>query len=454
MKPKLFGSSGIRGVVNKEITPTLAQRVGTALATIHKGGTMIVGRDARKSGPMIEGALFSGLSSAGADTYSIGLVPTPITAWTVRNLGANAGIEVTASHNPPEYTGLKIFNQKGMSLTEKEQLEIEDILENSLYHLSPWDGVGTLEPLYPVDQYIEELVLSIDLEIVDSIAFDLFNGATCTVAQPIMDEFSIQSEFINGIPDGTFPSGNPEPDERSLLRIGKFMKARDIKIGFGFDGDGDRMMPVDSSGHMVSPDKALASFAAYMVEKNKGGTIVTHVGSSMNIDEMVENEGGKIIRTPVGDSYITEAMAESGAIFGGEPVGAWVHPDIHMCPDGILSALKLLEAIQDMKMSLEEFVNRAPAYPIKREKVVCPNKKKLQTLRKIKSGYQDTFNNVSTISTVDGVRLELEEGWILIRPSGTEPLIRITVEAKTDSQVKEYTEKGISLIKKSLRDIR
>jgi phosphoglucosamine mutase len=147
-------------------------------------------------------------------------------------------------------------------------------------------------------------------------------------------------------------------------------------------------------------------------------------------------------------------MAESKAIFGGEPVGAWVHPDIHMCPDGILSALKLLEAIKDMEMSLGEFVNRAPAYPINREKVVCPNEKKIPILSKIKSGYQDTFNNVKTITTVDGVRLELEEGWILIRPSGTEPLIRITVEAKTDQMVKEYTEKGISLIKKSFRDIR
>ncbi|MBD3205413.1 phosphoglucosamine mutase [Candidatus Bathyarchaeota archaeon] len=454
MKPKLFGSSGIRGVVNKEITPTLAHRVGTALATIHKGGTIIVGRDARVSGPMIEGALFSGLSSAGADIYSIGLVPTPITAWTVRNLDANAGIEVTASHNPPEYNGLKIFNEKGMSLTEKEQLDIEDILENCLYQLSEWDGVGILEPLYPLDQYTEELILSIELEIEESIAFDLFNGATCTVVQSIMDEFSIQAEFINGIPDGTFPSGNPEPDENSLLRIGKFMKARDIDIGFGFDGDGDRMMPIDSSGHMVSPDRALASFAAYLVEKNQGGTVVTHVGTSMNVDEMVESEGGKVIRTPVGDSYITETMAESKAIFGGEPVGAWVHPDIHMCPDGILSALKLLEAIKDMEMSLGEFVNRAPAYPINREKVVCPNEKKIPILSKIKSGYQDTFNNIKTITTIDGVRLELEEGWILIRTSGTEPLIRITVEAKTDQMVKEYTEKGISLIKKSFRDIR
>ena len=172
----------------------------------------------------------------------------------------------------------------------------------------------------------------------------------------------------------------------------------------------------------------------------------------MNIDEMVESEGGNVLMTPVGDSFITEAMAESGAVFGGEPVGAWVHPDIHMCPDGILSALKLLEALQDMDTSLEAFINQAPAYPIKREKIVCPNEKKQPTLGQIKSRYQDTFNNVKSISTVDGVRLELDKGWILIRPSGTEPLIRITVEAKTDQQVKEYTEKGISLIKKSLRN--
>ena len=162
MNLKLFGSSGIRGRVNKEITPVLTQRIGAALATIHQGGTTVVGRDARISGPMLEGALVSGLASAGMDSFIIGLVPTPLSAWTVKYLGADAGIEITASHNPADYNGLKIFNNKGMSLTQKEQLEVENVLENELYRLAPWDGVGTLEKIFPIEDYINELSLSID----------------------------------------------------------------------------------------------------------------------------------------------------------------------------------------------------------------------------------------------------------------------------------------------------
>ena len=454
MKLKLFGSSGIRGIVNKEITPVLTQRIGAALATIHQGGTTVVGRDARISGPMLEGALVSGLASAGMDSFIIGLVPTPLSAWTVKYLGADAGIEITASHNPADYNGLKIFNNKGMSLTQKEQLEVENVLENELYRLAPWDGVGTLETIFPIEDYINELSLSIDIDIDEKIACDLYNGATCTVAPLLMDEFSLRVDFINGVADGTFPSGNPEPSEKSLGRLGRFMTSRDITIGFGFDGDGDRMMLVDSSGRMVDPDRLLASFAAYVVEKNQGGTVVTHVGASMNVDEMVEKAGGNVIRTPVGDAFITEAMEDNKSVFGGEPVGAWVHPSVHMCPDGLLSALKLLEALQETGLELEEFLRETPTYPLSREKLECPENKKESALKFISSNYRDTFNNVQSINTVDGVRLELEEGWVLIRPSGTEPLIRITVEAKTKQYVREYMDKGIILIKKSLRELK
>jgi phosphoglucosamine mutase len=454
MKPKLFGSSGIRGIVNKEITPALTQRIGAALATIHQGGTAIVGRDARISGQMLEGTLVSGLASAGMDSIAIGLVPTPLSAWTVKYLGADAGIEITASHNPARYNGLKIFNNEGMSLTQKEQLEVENVLENELYRLAPWDCVGTVETIFPIEDYINELSLSIELNFADKIACDLFNGATCTVAPLLMDEFSLRVDFINGVAEGTFPSGNPEPSEKSLKRLGKFMTSREITIGFGFDGDGDRMMLVDSSGKMVDPDRLLASFAAYVVEKNQGGTVVTHVGASMSVDEMVKKAGGNVIRTPVGDAFITEAMEENQSVFGGEPVGTWVHPDVHMCPDGLLSALKLLEALQETGVKLEEFLRETPSFPLRREKLECPHNKKGSALKYISSNYRDTFNNVQSINTVDGVRLELEEGWVLIRPSGTEPLIRITVEAKKNQYVKEYIEKGILLIKKSLRELK
>jgi phosphoglucosamine mutase len=341
-----------------------------------------------------------------------------------------------------------------MSLTVKEQLELEHTLENELYLLSPWDSIGTVEAIDPRDLYIDALLDSIEVCVEYKVACDLFNGATCTVAPQLFEECALRAEFINCNADGNFPSGTPEPNYESLKRLGYFMKARGIPLGFGFDGDGDRMMPIDSSGAMVSPDRVLASYAAYEVEKKQGGIVVTHVGASMNIDEMVREAGGRVERTPVGDAFITEAMADHEAIFGGEPVGAWIHPDIHMCPDGLLAALKLIEALQETEMALEEFINQAPVYPLQRSKLGCSNKMKTNVLEYISGNYQDSFNNVKSISKIDGVRLELEEGWILIRPSGTEPLIRVTAEAKTPEQTAELTERGVGLIKKALSEVK
>lgn len=413
-----------------------------------------MGRDTRISGPMLEGALVSGLASASTDIFSLGIVPSPITAWMVKETGSESGIEVTASHNPPEYNGLKIFNQRGMSLKEKEQEELETVINEELYYRSPWDAVGNVENLDSVGFYIDELMERIELEPNYRIVCDLFNGATCTVAPALMEEFAIQAIFINGLADGRLPSGNPEPDEKSLQRLSNFLKLKEVQVGFGFDGDGDRMMPVDNTGRVVSPDRALAAYAAYEVEKNQGGVVVTHVGASMSVNEVVEDAGGEVKRTPVGDVFITEAMAEYKAVFGGEPVGAWVHPGINMCPDGLLSALKLLEALQEKEMTLQEFVSQAPLYPIRREKLNCPNDKKAAVLEFISTNYGKAFGEVESVSTMDGVKLEMEEGWVLIRPSGTEPSVRLTVEAMSPQHVKEYTEKGITLIKKSLREVK
>lgn len=447
MKPKLFGSSGIRGLANIDITPTLAQRVGAATATIHEGGTTIIGRDARHTGPMLEAALTSGVNAAGGDVYQIGLVPTPVVAWMIIEAGAKSGVEITASHNPPPYNGLKVFNKHGMSLTIKEQLRLEEILENERYIWAEWNQVGTVEEVEAIDPYVDMLADTIEINTEYRVGLDCFCGATSTLAPTAFNEFTTQAKIINAVPDGMFPAGNPEPTAESLTRLGKYMKNTDCEIGFGFDGDGDRMMPVGSNGIMVSPDRALAAYAGYAVERNNGGVVVTHVGASMNVDEMVKKSGGKVVRTPVGDAFITEAMAKHNAVFGGEPVGAWVFPEHHMCPAGVLGALKVIEALDYLEKSLEEFIKEAPTYPLSRSKHECPNKQKPEAMKRISEKYADAFKDVDKVSTVDGVRLETSRGWVLIRPSGTEPLLRITVEGKTQEDVDALMNSAQRLVK-------
>ena len=174
MKPKLFGSSGIRGLANKDITTTLSQRVGAAIATMNRGGQVVVGFDARISGPMLEMALTSGLNACGADVLQVGLVPTPVTAWMIGETGSDAGVEITASHNPPQNNGLKVFNRKGMSLTIEEQLATEKVLEEKAYEWSQWDGVGSTEELDAIEPYIEMLVDSINIDNETMVAADFF----------------------------------------------------------------------------------------------------------------------------------------------------------------------------------------------------------------------------------------------------------------------------------------
>lgn len=208
-------------------------------------------------------------------------------------------------------------------------------------------------------------------------------------------------------------------------------------IGFGFDGDGDRMMTVDEKGEVPRPDRVLAAYARHVVEENGGGVIVTHVGASMCVDEAVKEVGGSTVRTKVGDVHIMEAMREHGAVFGGEPVGSWVHPNVHLCPDGVLSALKLMVAFENEGKTLSEFIADIPQYVTLRAKIECPNNAKGNALNAISTTYDDEFDNISDVSNVDGVRLELDDSWVLIRPSGTEPIFRITVEAHDMERAKE-----------------
>ncbi len=425
---RLFGSSGIRGLANIEITPLLAQKVGAAIASMFEGGAVLVGRDPRLSGEMFELALSSGLVSCGFVVGTLGIVPTPVVAWLTREMQAEVGVVISASHNPPQYNGLKIFDSTGMAYTMEQQERLEEHIHKGENAASDWNRVGHVEAMDLKRLYIDAISELVEAPLERQLVCDLFNGATTSIAKDLFEELGSQTILINAQPDGHFPAGNPEPNKESLQRLGKMVKASGAEIGFGFDGDGDRMMPVDENGETPSPDRVMAAYAGYVVRANGGGTVVTHVGASMSVEEEVEAAGGSVVRTKVGDVHITEAMLETGAIFGGEPVGAWIHPDVHLCPDGLLSAVRLMQALDSDGKTLSQFVSGITEYPTLRAKVSCPNSEKDAAMGLI-SDIGEEFGEVTDISTVDGVRLQLEDGWVLIRPSGTEPIIRITVEA-------------------------
>jgi phosphoglucosamine mutase len=447
---RLFGSSGIRGLANIEVTPLLAQKVGAAIASQFEGGAILIGRDTRLSGEMLERALISGVVSCGFAAGTLGIVPTPAVAWLTKEMGAEAGVAISASHNPPQYNGLKIFDTTGMAYTVEQQERLEELIEGDEFMTSSWNRVGSVESMDAGRIYVDALVQLTALARDWNIACDLFNGATCTVAPALFEDLGVKTTFINAQPDGHFPAGNPEPTAESLTRLGGMIRKMRGNIGFGFDGDGDRMMAVDGRGMVPSPDRVLAAYARYVIKANGGGVVVTHVGASMSVEEAVEAVGGTVVKTKVGDVHVAEAMDVHEAVFGGEPAGAWIHPDVHMCPDGLLSALRLMLALETEGKTLSEFIEDIPEYPTLRDKVQCSNEVKGDVIESI-SKFENEFGDIKDVSTVDGVRLQLKDGWVLIRPSGTEPSIRITVEAHESGRAEELLDTSRKFIEKVIR---
>ena len=440
----------MRGLANIDLTPPLACKVGLAVATHAKARKAFVARDTRVTGRMLENALVSGLLGCGVKVITVGVMPTPVLAYLTKALQADVGFMLTASHNPPMYNGIKIFGSESLSYADENQTAVEKIIANGNYHFADWRNIGKAFPEDPSYLYVEMVTEKVKLCKKWRVLLDPGCGATFRIAPILMKAQGCRVTALNAQPDGYFPARSPEPTPNSLGELAHVVKAHGADVGFAFDGDGDRVAFIDEKGAFVDFDRALAAFSAYALRKNQGGKIVTSVEASMCVETMVKAEGGKVIRTRVGDVYISEAIKRGNATFGGEPCGAWIHPQFHFCPDGPLSALLMLKALEEEDKSLREFVAEVPEYETLREKIACRNDLKHQVLGAIKKTIKPTFPDYTDFSTVDGVRLALENGWLLIRASGTEPLIRLTVEGESLKVASAIMAQGKTLVKKQV----
>jgi phosphoglucosamine mutase len=255
---------------------------------------------------------------------------------------------------------------------------------------------------------------------------------------------------LNAQPDGYFPARKSEPTEESLRDLARTVLAIGADIGIAFDGDADRVAFVDENGVFVNFDRSLAAYSAFSLKRSGGGTIVTNVEASMCVETMTEKYGGRVVRTKVGDIYVSEAIKRERAVFGGEPCGAWVHPQFHLCPDGPLSAGLFLVALEEEGKSVSEFIAEAPEYITMRENITCKNDQKYTLIEKLGAALKTTFPDYTDFSKVDGVRLALRNGWLLVRASGTEPIIRLTVEGQSQGAAKDITQKATALIREQV----
>jgi len=455
MADKLFGTTGVRKIYGKEFDLEMALNLGKALGTLVGSGTVLLARDARTTGLMVADTLSAGIMSTGVNVVRAGIIPTPTLAYLTMSRGYDAGLMVTASHNPPEYTGIKFWSKSSMGFTSDEERKLEKIYESKKFTVAPWNHLG--EELIietAVDEHIEAILGKCDAELIRSKNFTVIvdpgNGAGCVLAPYLIQKLSSKVVTINGQLDGHFPGRPSEPEEESLGDLMEMVKQTGADLGIAHDGDSDRVVFVTEKGDVIRGDRTIALLAQDYLMRTKSGVIVTTVDSSLALDEIVEKEGGETIRTPVGDIQVAVKVKESKAVMGGEACGVFILPDFHLAPEPFLAACRILERMARTGKSFGELISKIPIYPLMKTKLKCPNEKKETVMETLVDTLPKGLENVEKIITVDGIGVILKEGWILVRPSGTEPVIRITCEGPTKELVGSTLEKAKSIVEKTI----
>ncbi len=453
---RLFGTDGVRGVVNRELTPELALRLGRAIgAYLGSGSRVLMGRDVRAGGDMISRALSAGLQAEGVKVYNAGLVPTPALQLAVRDHGFDFGVIVTASHNPPEYNGIKIVYNDGIEAPREVEREIEEIYFNGRFSEAPWRSLAGGEEEYPgvVDYYVERVVENAQTlatavrQARASVVVDCANSVSSMATPLVLSRLGARVYTVNCNLDPLFSGRLPEPVPENLGVLSKTVKSTGALLGIAHDGDGDRAMVADEAGRVQWGDRTgtlLALWLADLVDLPR--RVYTVVSASMVVEEVLRAHGIEVEWTPIGSLYISRKLAEHGGLAGFEDNGGYIHPPHQLVRDGAMTAALLYLMAVD-NGGLKALFDGLPRYesiktkvPMSREEAECAVKKARSLLEA--QGYR--------IIDVDGVKAMSDRGWVLVRPSGTEPLLRVMVEAKT----REEAHRLIDQVKPAIEECR
>ncbi|MDD1685682.1 phosphoglucosamine mutase [Methanoregula sp.] len=429
MQKRLFGTNGVRGVVGKELTPELVLAIGKSLGSMRKG-RIAVGRDTRTSGDMFVRALKAGLLSTGCDVVDCGILPTPALQYTVKGK-FDGGAMITASHNPPEYNGVKIIEPDGTEMGDEETIKLEQILFNRSFTTVPWDKVGT-ETAAP--EHIEHYIKAITGYFSGkpgkgmTVVVDPGSGPACLTTSRILTEMGCKVITINGIMDGTFPGRLPEPSVEGLKNCAALVTSSGAAFGVAHDGDADRAVFIDEQGRFVEENQQFALIAQHICH-NKKGIIVTPVSTGQILESVAKSEQCSVEYTAVGSIYVARTMRsllEQGkpVIFGGEGNGGLIFPDHQFCRDGGMTAAMMVFLLSSTGKTLSEHVDQLPKRVIIKEKIAT--NKGAEILELLKTVYSHEI-----IDETDGIKIHKKTDWVLVRSSGTEPIIRIFVDADT-----------------------
>ncbi len=446
---RLFGTDGARGVANTEITGELAMKIGRAAAMVlaensDRKPRVLIGTDTRKSADMLSYALASGFCSVGADVLTLGVVPTPAVAFLTQEYGYDAGVMISASHNPCEYNGIKIFQSTGYKLPDSMEEEIEAIIldEARIPPVVIGGGVGKVTVAEnAVRDYINHIIKTADrLFYGMKIAIDCANGSASVTANTLFKQLGADCVVINQNPDGT--NINANCGSTHIEGLSEFVKENGFDLGFAFDGDADRLLAVDNDGRLVDGDKLMGVAAKYYKDKNKlnGNTLVATVMSNMGLFEFCEKNGINCEKTTVGDRYVLERMLEKGYHIGGEQSGHIIFLDHATTGDGQLSAVQILNIVRGTGRSLSDLASEIEIFPqvLKNIRVSAFGKLRLKEDNDIKLAIETAEKELG------------KSGRVLVRASGTEPLVRVMLEGKDKDMILRLSDDIAKVIEERL----
>ena len=446
--PRLFGTNGIRGVAITTIDSDFACNIGSSVASLFERSTVLIGRDGRSSSPMLSEGVIAGILAHGNDVFDCGLITTPGLQFLVRISGGKAGLMVTASHNPPEYNGFKVVDTDGVEVARDKEVKIEQSFAKRLKPLGKKTG-QTIYPPAALEPYLTSLRTHIsEKKAVDgpTVVVDAGNGVAALTTPELLRRIGCRVVTINDNIDGTFPGRLSEPRPENLGPLAATVREEKAALGVAHDGDGDRAIFVDEKGNIHSGDKSLTLIEDEVLRKNRLSKVVTPVNTSMSVAEVAKKRHGKLILTPVGSINVARTMIRERAILGGEENGGIFYAPHQPVRDGAMATVLILNSILDNKLPLSQLMGRLPSYFMAKEKRACPDKKKSEAMRKLRRKLGKLVTN-----TMDGVRVDLKNrGWFLVRASGTEPLIRIYVEGKTEADVKRLMNEYMPLFDQTI----
>ncbi|MCI4350815.1 MAG: phosphoglucosamine mutase [Thermoplasmata archaeon] len=448
--PRLFGTDGIRRVVGTEFTPELVSQAASALATcLGNRGPVPIASDFRTTSDGMARLLAGSLQMRGVDVLEMGKMPTPALQYNVRALGAPGGLMVTASHNPTEFNGIKFCGAGGLEIPRSMEQAIERCIHERRFVTVPWNEVGTIrQDSQGVDRYLSSIEKNVDVESIRAarlrVILDCGNGTSAVTSPRLLRSLGCRLTTLNANPDGYFPGHPSEPTDENLADLKAMVIASGADFGVAHDGDSDRVAFVDERGRYVPGEVTLALFAREELRAHPKGLVVTSITSSTCVEKVVAHEGGEIVITRSGSLPVAEEIDRRHALFGGEENGGYYWPNHQTARDGPMSSAKMLEVLVRRAQPLSELIAELPRSVVVKAKTPLAPELRATVVGRVTTTLTGEARRVVTL---DGVKAFYDDGWLLIRPSGTEPICRVFAESDAPDRARALVDHGLSLVR-------